>query len=490
MSKPYELVRYTGLPFAQAHPDRLATMARLFGMSPVPIQKSRVLEIGCCDGGNLIPMAFSFPESEFVGIDLTESDIAAARDMAGALGLKNIRFEVFDLTKLPGPFGKFDYIIAHGVYSWIPPQVREMLLAVIKESLSPQGVAYVSYNALPGGHLRLMLREMMQFHTRGVEDPKEILAKSRQLLEYIASSSGRNSEYEAFITTETEHLFNRPDYGLFHDELEENYHPVYFHEFLAHAARYGLQYVAEANYYDMRPEAQSASDSPVFQAVSADPILREQYIDFARCRRFRQTIICHQDIAVNRTIEPELFKGLLFASPARFVKPPEGSDPGVEEFHGPHSSKVRTAHPDVLRVLHQLVDTWPLAVPYHQLPFVNADEKAVFEILHSLFASGLVEIRTSQPQMAVTPSERPSASPLARMQAARGVPVTTLRHISIGATGDVERRLISLLDGTRTRAELVSDMSPLLTTSKTAAELESELETSLHSLARLGLLTS
>jgi hypothetical protein len=137
-----------------------------------------------------------------------------------------------------------------------------------------------------------------------------------------------------------------------------------------------------------------------------------------------------------------------------------------------------------------LVDTWPLAVPYDRLPFVDADQKAVFEILHSLFASGLLEIRTSQPHMAVTPSERPSTSPLARMQAARGVPVTTLRHVSIGASGDVERRLISLLDGTRTRAQLVSEISPLLTTSKTASELESELETSLTTLGRLGLLTS
>jgi SAM-dependent methyltransferase len=490
MSKSYELVRYTGLPFAQAHPDRLATMARLFGMSPVPIQHARVLEIGCCDGGNLIPMAYSLPESEFVGIDLTEPDIASARETVAALGLTNIEFQAFDLTQLPGPFAKFDYIVAHGIYSWIPPEVREKLLAVIHASLTPNGVAYVSYNTMPGGHLRLMLREMMQFHTRGVEDPKEILAKSRQLLEFIASSSGRNSEYEAFITTETEHMFNRPDYGLFHDELEENYHPVYFHEFLAHASRYGLQYVAEANYYDMRPEAQSASDSPLFQAISSDPLLREQYIDFARCRRFRQTILCHKDVAINRTIEPELLKGLLFASPARFVKPPEGSEPGVEECHGPHSSKVRTAHPDVLRVLHQLVDTWPLAVTYDRLPFVDADQKAVFEILHSLFASGLLEIRTSQPHMAVTPSERPSTSPLARMQAARGVPVTTLRHVSIGASGDVERRLISLLDGTRTRAQLVSEISPLLTTSKTASELESELETSLTTLGRLGLLTS
>jgi trans-aconitate methyltransferase len=490
MSKSYELVRYTGLPFAQTHPDRLATMARLFGMTPTPIQHARVLEIGCCDGGNLIPMAYSLPESEFVGIDLTEPDIASARETAASLGLTNIQFQAFDLTQLPGPFAKFDYTIAHGVYSWVPAEVREKLLAVIDASLTPHGVAYVSYNTMPGGHLRLMIREMMQFHVRGVEDPKEILAKSRQLLEFIAASSGRNSEYEAFITTETEHLFSRPDYGLFHDELEENYHPVYFHEFLTHAARYGLQYLSEANYFDMRPDLPAAADSPVLQAVSGDPVLREQYLDFARCRRFRQTLICHQDVPIQRAIQPELFQGMFFASPAHQVNPPEGSAAGTEEFHGPQNSKIRTGHPDVLRIVHRLVSAWPMALHYDDLKSEGSDQKVMCEILQALFSSGLLEVRTAQPRMAVVPSERPTASTLARAQAARGVPVTTLRHVSITATGDVERRLISLLDGTRTRAELVSEISPLLTTSKTAAELKSELETSLTTLGRLGLLTS
>src|SRR5277367_3482122 len=99
----YELVRYVGYPFAQTHPDRLATMAALFGMTPVPIHRARVLEIGCCDGGNLIPMALTLPDSEFVGIDLTEIDIIRARETAAALNLTNVQFHALDLTTLPGP---------------------------------------------------------------------------------------------------------------------------------------------------------------------------------------------------------------------------------------------------------------------------------------------------------------------------------------------------------------------------------------------------
>jgi SAM-dependent methyltransferase len=495
MSKAYELVRYSGMPFAQTHPDRLATMATLFGMKPPHIQNARVLEIGCCDGGNLIPMALSLPSAQFVGIDLTAVDIATARETAATLGLANVQFHAIDLTTLPGALGSFDYIVAHGVYSWIPPDVREQLLGVIQASLNPHGVAYVSYNTLPGGHLRMMMREMMLFHTRGVEDPSQVLTRARQLLEFISTASAKDPEYQSFVNQEIEAQLGRPDYGLFHDELEDNNHPVYFHDFAAHAARCGLQYLAEANYFDMRPESAGAADSPVWNEVADDPILREQYLDFARCRRFRQTLLCHQHIPLDRTIQAGRLASLYFASPARRVQSAPGPDSradaaGAEEFHGPQKSKIKTAHPVVLSIVHQLVDAWPAAVPYSALSVGDAGSQTVFEILHALYSSGLIEIRTAPPHMTLVPGERPVASPLARLQASRGVPITTLRHTAIVTGGDVERRLISLLDGTRTRAALFAELAPLLITGKSEAELQIELETSLNTLGRLCLLTA
>jgi SAM-dependent methyltransferase len=490
MSKAYELVRYSGMPFAQTHPDRLCTMATLFGMTPPPIQGARVLEIGCCDGGNLIPMAISLPESHFIGIDLTEIDIVTARETAAALGLTNIEFHTLDLTTLPGRFALFDYIVAHGVYSWIPPDVREKLLAVIKASLMPNGVAYVSYNTLPGGHLRMMMREMMLFHTQGVADPAQVLTRARQLLEFLKAASAKDPEYQSFIGQEIESQLGRPDYGLFHDELEDNNHAVYFHEFAAHAARRSLQYLAEANYFDMQVLESGGIDSPVLDALGDDTILREQYLDFARCRRFRQTLLCHQAIPLDRTIQPVRLTRLFFASPARRIESASGSEHGAEEFHGPQKSKIKTAHPVVLSMMRQLVDAWPGTVPYTSLAAGGADPQTTFEILHALYSSGLIEIRTAPPKMTLVPGERPVASPLARLQAARGIPITTLRHTSIVTGGEVERRLISLLDGTRTRADLFAELSPLLTTSKSVTELQSELETSLHTLGRLCLLTA
>ena len=65
----YDDIPYESHPFAQSHPNRLFTIGTLFGMRPTPVQKCRVLELGCAAGGNLIPMADYLPESQFVGVD-------------------------------------------------------------------------------------------------------------------------------------------------------------------------------------------------------------------------------------------------------------------------------------------------------------------------------------------------------------------------------------------------------------------------------------
>ena len=139
MNNLYDQVSYRTFPRRQTHPDRLAAIARFFGMKPAPVAACRVLEIGCGNGANLIPLAYYLPESRFTGIDLAAAPIAAACAMAGELGLSNIDLSVADLRDLGPEMGEFDYIFAHGLYSWIPAEVRDRLLAVCRERLAPRG---------------------------------------------------------------------------------------------------------------------------------------------------------------------------------------------------------------------------------------------------------------------------------------------------------------------------------------------------------------
>ena len=164
----YEQVPYPGLAFPQTHPDRLALLAVLHGLDPAPPDAARVLEVGCGDGMNLVAMAAHAPGLSAAGFDLV--DPALGRAAAAELGLANVRLEQGDLLD-GADRGTFDYVVAHGVYAWVPDPVREALMALIARSLAPHGVAFVSYNALPGARLRTMLREMVLLHAGDADDP-------------------------------------------------------------------------------------------------------------------------------------------------------------------------------------------------------------------------------------------------------------------------------------------------------------------------------
>ena len=160
----YDALPYQSLPFPQAHPDRLAGIATLLGLKPPAVETARVLELGAAAGGHLIPMAEQLPRGSFLGVDLSARQVADGQETIRALGLTNVELRPADLTGVDESFGTFDYILAHGVYSWVPEAVRDHLLRACRRNLAPNGVAYVSYNTLPGWSMRGMIRQMMAFH--------------------------------------------------------------------------------------------------------------------------------------------------------------------------------------------------------------------------------------------------------------------------------------------------------------------------------------
>ncbi len=457
---PYETIRYPGRPIAHTHPDRLAAMGILFGMEPVPIERARVLEIGCCDGINLLALAQSLPGSEFVGIDITESDIARAQESLVAVGLRNIEFHRMDLCDLPGPFEKFDYVIVHGLYSWIPLDVRERLMGAVQESLAPRGIAYISYNVLPGCHFRQMFREMMLFHARNVVDTEERIDKARELLTFMALSL-EGHQQKLMFQHQLGIFAQEKDYALFHDDLAEHYHPVHFHEFAAHSARYGLKYLAEASYFAMRPEALGSGAAALFSnnigQFTNDPVEASQYLDFSYCRHFRMTLVCHEAAHVEHIVRADRLRALHFHTQSTFA----GTMDGEDLFEGAHECKIRTSDRNVLSLMHFLIDIWPRVVSFRELPGAESDPERTCEILLALMNLGMVEPAVFCPEFTLVPSERPTASALARLQASRGWPLANLRHVGVQTSNPVQNLLIPLLDGTRTREMLLDELAPI-----------------------------
>ena len=490
----YDEVLYPNSPFAQTHPDRLATLAILFGMDPAPLPRCRVLEIGCGNGENLIPMAFQYPAAEFLGIDAADMAVQAGKQEIAALGLLNLRLEHRDIMDAGPELGTFDYIIAHGFYSWVPEPVCDRLFAIVQASLAPQGVAFVSYNALPGGRLRQMFREMMLFHVDGTRELGPRIQQARQMVQWFMACQAGLGE-SGLIPSQAESIMERQPEVLYHDELGDVYHPVYFQEFLAHAGRFGLQFLSEAIYHDMQlGKLPAGAAAEVDRVAGGNRILRDQYFDFLKCRMFRQTLLCHQNIALPDAPVAERVRLLYAASAAKPVSARPDLRPGVaEEFRGGHGSGVTAAHPFAKAVMQLLCEAWPETLSFPgllasaaQLTSEDATEAGLVDILLATYAAGVIELHAGPAQCVARVSPFPVASRLARSQARRGRLIATTRHTIIEALDEKVRLLISLLDGEHDFDALVHEIAPALQLPD--ADLAKGIQAHLELLANAGVL--
>jgi SAM-dependent methyltransferase len=474
----------------QTHPDRLATLATLFGLRPAPPERCRVLELGCGDGGNLVPMALALPDSTFVGIDVALTATARGQGLVDALGLGNVTLLAQSFESWWPEPESFDYVIAHGVYSWVAQDERDRLLAICRAALADDGVAYVSYNALPGGHVRQAMREMLLFHTADLAPRLQTqLPQARALLQFLREGAPE-TEHGALVRREAERMLAQSDASLLHDQLAPFNDPVYFYEFAAHAARHALQYLAEADFFEMQIGAASEQTVEALMGVE-NVVRREQYLDFLKGRMFRQTLLCRAEVAIDRTPHPEVLERLAVSTQAQ----PQG-EPGLDgkqAFTGPTGSTLTTDHPLVIDALKRAASAWPAALWVRDVLGPQAtpdDRRALCDALLRGYAANLVALHVHPPRPTTTPGEAPRASALARHQALGGQMVTNLRHASVRIEDDLGRRLVTLLDGTRDRAALTAELRSFLSEQGRPVpyDLPDSLERSLQGLARLALL--
>jgi methyltransferase-like protein/SAM-dependent methyltransferase len=505
MPTAYDEIPYPGSAFTQTHPDRLAVMAILFGMAPAPVARCRVLEIGCGDGGNLIPMAFGLPESSFTGVDLAESAIARGQELIERLGLHNIRLRHLNLMDIDSGFPEFDYIIAHGVYSWVPPHVAEKILDICKSHLAAQGVAFVSYNTYPGGHLLDTIREMMQFHTRNIYIPRERLRQARELLEFLVEAYPNEDIHGVLLRQEVKLLLERKPEFFYHDELDEHNHRFYFHEFVEQARRHGLQFLSEARLLSMQTETLGPEVAEKIRAFSGgDELAREQYLDFLKLRNFRQTLLCHSEIAINRTLRSERVREMFAASDARPSSPePDLRSASPVQFEYPSGGSMSTNHPLAKAAMSHLGRVWPQALPFSELlqtgralaqrdtangdATLEEDSNWLADMVVRLYAANFLELYAQPPTFVTKASARPVASPLARAQVEQGSSVTSLRHSSVEVGDEAARQLLLLLDGTRNHDQLFEELRQRANSGEITAE---SLEANLNRLGKLALLVA
>ena len=469
----YDQVPYQSGSYRLTHPCYLAVLPTLFGVEPPPVRGGRVLELGCASGGNIIPMAQDLPDAEFVGIDLSARQIADGQGLVAELQLDNVELRHASILDVDDSWGQFDFIICHGVYSWVPCEVQDKILCIGSRNLRPDGLCYVSYNTYPGWHLRGVVRDMMQYHVASFNDPQTKIDQARSLLDFLNNSCKPRSEaYRRLLADEAEILGRHSDSYLFHEHLEEVNEPLYFHQFVGRAHDAGLEYLAESDF----PAMLAGGFDPQTAAILQDaPLLRQQqYLDFLRNRMFRASVLCHVDAPIDRSVPVTrlarchltLDEKLSFDRAAVLSSEPLTATVGQE--------KVTASRPLTKAALDLLNEAWPATLAFEDLVTAAAvkagtsvddadgpsaqpeSQRAMLAgDLMTLFTRGLLRLAVDPPALASVAGATPCVTPLARAQARRGNLVVNRRHEMV-RLADLSRALLLLLDGQHDRASLLN----------------------------------
>jgi methyltransferase-like protein len=472
LANPYDEVLYPEAVLVHTHPDRLATVAALRGMHPPSINRCRLLEIGCGVGSNLISMAFNYPESNFLGIDLAQGPIAAGQKSIAELGLKNIRLQQLDLCDAnQDRFGSFDYIIAHGLYSWVPHSVRESILALYRDRLTAEGIGYISYNAYPGNHLRELARGIIRFHTAHLQQPLEKVQQARGILEFLANSTPQPDAYITVLKSEFERVVKYRDEAFFHDDLSEINQPFYFYEFIGDAERHSLQFLGESGSNEVDPGKVTAEVlSKLSELQGSNEILREQYKDFVRGCGFRRTLLCHHEVQLAAERIPEKVKELYISCDAAPVQSDETPTSDGTVFRRPDGTEIETAHPLIVAALKHICSEWPCTVPFATaldcarssvgtgVSPSDGDAAALAEGLLRAYESGFLQLHVGVRPVVNKVSAYPVSSALARFQLKRSVLATSQLHKLVRLEDPLSRQLVQLLDGKRNREAIIDGL--------------------------------
>lgn len=466
----YDEIPYPGSAVTTTHPAHVGAVARLFGMNPARPERCRVLELGCGDGANLLPMAHGLPGSRFVGVDLSRKQVEGARAVARELGLANVRFEAMDIRDARAIEGPFDYIVCHGVFSWVPGEVRHAILECCRELLAPQGVAFVSYNALPGWHMRGMLRDMMVFHARHFADPAERATQARAIVNFvdeasglISDVSGRASPFHDHIAAERKLIESRPDYYLLHEFLEDENRAFYLHEFAEMVSGFELQYLADASFSTMLTMNLPERVGRTIEEISADHLAVEQYRDFVTNRMFRQSLLCRAGAQINRALSVEPLAEMYF----RLAAPP-GPRPWPDDAAPiPGGGSLAIAAPAARRMVMALREAFPGVLSFQELRVAGADadhpgpEDYIGGILFTLLGHDAIDMRWHRPELVTRAGERPRATAVARAMAMRGGSLPNTMHYAV-TFDDFTYGFVPYVDGTRDRVALGEAVRELL----------------------------
>lgn len=473
VQKAYDETPYQSYPYAQSSPEKLAMLGTLFGMNPPAIETASVLELGCAEGGNIIPHAVHYPKGKYVGIDLSKVQIDAGKKHIKEMGLKNVELKHGSIADIDESFGKFDYIICHGVLSWVPDFVQDKIVEVAKKNLNKNGVAYISYNTLPGWNMVRTVRDMMMYHAQTFAESDKV-TQSRALLEFVKESlEGSDTPYAKVLKQEAELLSKQGDHYIRHEHLEDNNKQFYFSDFMAMANKQGLQYLSDCSLSSMYLGNMKQSVAEKLQGIN-DIVRTEQYMDFITNRRFRSTLLCHDDVKLNRSLDNDSARKFALSLDITAEKELkditlEKNDPLKFYFKGNKDQYITSTSPALKAAFYVLIENKGYPISFNDLiekadKLIKGDAKAAIEAelvknVMNLVIKGYMDLHLNSRDKEKIKLDKPSVNKLVKHQVENTSNnwVTSQTHAPI-SINFFDKFAIKYMDGKNSKEQILDHL--------------------------------
>lgn len=296
----YDSFLYVSKPFSSTNINNLQAKAKLYGLNPTPLKGARILELGASCGGNLIPQALYYPEATFTGIDLSGVQVQHGNEIIKSIGLTNVTLLEKDILDIDESFGTFDYIIVHGIWSWVPDVVKDKILSICNKNLSDNGIAYVSYNTYPGWKRLEQLRDIMLYSEKRAKDQNllERTLYTKNVLKMVAdtmNSDERSRTQSNYKISNIHRVLNSSDYYVAHEYLETFNDPVYVSDFIERAQQQGCAYIGDEVPQRSFISWLSEDVADNIRALSnGNYIDKEQFYDYVYDTQFRMSLLTKQ----------------------------------------------------------------------------------------------------------------------------------------------------------------------------------------------------
>jgi methyltransferase-like protein len=478
LSAAYDSVLYESLPFSVSHPSCTGAIALLFGLKPADVATARILDIGCASGGNILSIAATYPGCQVVGLELSPVQAKLGQEMVARCGLSNAKIIEGDVLNMPDLGMEFDYIISHGVYSWVPEAVQTAILAQCRKLLSPHGVAYISYNVYPGWKSREVLRDLMMLHTGPIAEPKQRIEQARAILNFASTNSDAKTPYGALLRQESAALAQSPDHYLFHEHLARENRPCYFKEFAAAAKAQQLGYLGDSIFQSMLPQTLGdVAAAKLMELSGGDLIYLEQYMDFLTNRTFRTSLLVREELLpeLNRNLGDAELELIYLEPTLHFTKAPSYTQAanlaavrGSVEYAVRGDQRLTISDPNVNTLIDTLLQAGPNLMSFPQAAAIAGKRlgmtgdaasirKQFFGNLLYLLFNNAIQMHLAKPPLAQTTGKLTGLSHAVALASMDNRWVVNKQHAAVSLSV-IDKHMLALMDGSRSHSELLAEL--------------------------------